>query len=529
MNLGRAPDPALVGAEWHEMRMQRLQNSQSFLEDWLSHPRRDDYWSSGQLSDIQIPVLIVSGWADGNRNTALRAAEQLNNESKIVVGPWIHKYPQMAYPKPRWEFRDEAIRWWNRWLRNDFNNVESIPRLRAFIFNSPRPTAERHSDPGKWVSKSEWKTPKFDEFYISHKGILNMGHNNNPSFKKDLSIFVKTSLDLGSTSGEYFTLKPDAEMAGDQRFDDALSVCFDSKSLKTAQEYLGYPIFEAEVSCEKETAHLVVRIVDVHPDGVSTRVSFGFINLAHRDENASSPKPMPKNGKVRIKIVLDSCGYRFEAGHKIRIALSTSYWPYIFPSASNPGVTIDQSSIRLKLPILENYEEVEMPEPKVQAPLQLRKIDNEKLRMSQQIENELKENQTFETTRMSKKIDKDDSKENQTVGFTNFYEDVPKLLGRQNIFHEINGINTRHRFLKRATSKDFQDGLVLDENNKRKSISEELSGLILGRGSNLVEMNEIANKLIVERIQANTRKLIAKDIEEAKINEKSSTKVKRLV
>lgn len=508
MNLGRAPDPALVGAEWREMRMQRLQNAQSFLEDWLSHPQRDDYWRAGQLSDIQIPVLIVSGWADGNRNTALRAAEQLNNESKIVVGPWIHKYPQMAYPKPRWEFRDEAIRWWNRWLRNDFNNVESIPRFRAFIFNSPRPTAERHSDPGKWVSKSEWKTPKLDEFYISHKGILNMGYNNNPSFKED--IFVKTSLDLGSTSGEYFTLKPDAEMAGDQRFDDALSVCFDSKSLKTAQEYLGYPIFEAEVSCEKETAHLVVRIVDVHPDGVSTRVSFGFINLAHRDENASSPKPMPKNEKVRIKIVLDSCGYRFEAGHKIRIALSTSYWPYVFPSASNPGVTIDQSSIRLKLPILENYEEVEMPEPKVEASLQLRKIDNEKLRMSQQ-------------------IDKDGSKENQTVDLTNFYEDVPKLLGRRNILQEINGINSRRRFLKRATSVDFQDGLILDENKKRASIAEELSGLVFGRRNNLVEMNEIANKFIVERIQANTRKLIAKDIEEAKTNEKNGTKVKRLV
>ena len=72
-----------------------------------------------------IPALVIAGWADGYRNTPLKAVEGLGDKAKALIGPWVHKYPHFAWPKPRADFHGEAIAWWNRWLRDDGTGVES--------------------------------------------------------------------------------------------------------------------------------------------------------------------------------------------------------------------------------------------------------------------------------------------------------------------------------------------------------------------------------------------------------------------
>ncbi|MGO8658178.1 CocE/NonD family hydrolase C-terminal non-catalytic domain-containing protein, partial [Rhizobium ruizarguesonis] len=76
--------------------------------------------------------------------------------------------------------------------------------------------------------------------------------------------------------------------------------------------------------------NLCARLVDVHPDGTATRVAFGVVNFTHRDGNAD-PKPLMPGERVSIRLVLDACGYRFRKGHRIRLSLSTAYWPMILP------------------------------------------------------------------------------------------------------------------------------------------------------------------------------------------------------
>src|SRR4051812_46422055 len=119
------------------MWLERLDKSQAFLEEWLQHQRRDAFYKHGSICDdfsaIQIPVLILAGWADGYRNAPLWAAEELGDKCKAILGPWVHSYPHFAFPKPQWEFHQEAIRWWNRWLRGEPNGAEDIPQVRAYI------------------------------------------------------------------------------------------------------------------------------------------------------------------------------------------------------------------------------------------------------------------------------------------------------------------------------------------------------------------------------------------------------------
>ena len=47
----------------------------------------------------------------------------------------------------------------------------------------------------------------------------------------DHNVYLRSPLDTGTTSGEWFTLKPDAEMAVDQRLDDAGSLTFETAPL----------------------------------------------------------------------------------------------------------------------------------------------------------------------------------------------------------------------------------------------------------------------------------------------------------
>src|SRR5699024_11323785 len=71
------PDPDLVGERWREMWQDRIEHSGLWLETWLQHQRKDEYWRHGSInedySDIEVPVFAVSGWAD-RKSTRLNSS-----------------------------------------------------------------------------------------------------------------------------------------------------------------------------------------------------------------------------------------------------------------------------------------------------------------------------------------------------------------------------------------------------------------------------------------------------------------------
>lgn len=366
----RSPDPDIVGDCWLDMWMERLENEPFFMEEWLSHQRRDAFWKHGSIcedySAFAIPALVIAGWADGYRNPPFLAVEGLGDKAKALVGPWIHKYPHFAWPKPRADFHGEAIAFWNRWLRGENNGIDQLPQMRAYILDGPKPAVRRDVDPGFWVSKDSWSAPEAECFYVDQFGTLLEGMPIPHAPKHD--VYLKSPLDTGTAAGEWFTLKPDAEMAGDQRGDDAGSLTFETAPLTGEKTYLGRPVITLTLSADAELANLCARIVDIHPDGTATRVSFGVINVTHRDGN-EQPKPLIPGEPVRIRLELDACGYRFGEGHRIRLSISTAYWPMVLPPPVDPGVTIDIASLGLAMPLLGQHETFEMKQPDNPDPL----------------------------------------------------------------------------------------------------------------------------------------------------------------
>ena len=364
----RPPDPELVGEGWRDTWIQRL-NTQPFpLENWLLHQRKDDYWKHGSIGenydDIEIPAQVISGWADGYVNAPPAAAANLGN-AKAINGPWIHQYPHFALPKPRLDFLQEAINWWDKWLKGLDNGVEGLPAYRAYILEDSRPLLQHKTEPGRWVSEAELPAPnsrKRNYYLAPNRQLLDI-----PGRTKMKSMM--SPQDCGTSCGDFFTLSPNGEMPTDQRRDDSGSLVFDSGKLHQPIEILGRPILRLKVYIDKPLGNIAVRLNDIHPNGEVSRVSWGVLNLAHRDGN-ESPKPMIPGHSESVEIELNECGYRFMRGHKMRVAISTSYWPMIMPPPEvvTATITLGPDAV-ITLPVRAGVDVYEQAEPEDENPL----------------------------------------------------------------------------------------------------------------------------------------------------------------
>lgn len=364
----RPPDPELVGTEWKKTWLQRLATQPFPLAIWLKHQRKNAYWKHGSVSEnyaaIRTPTLIISGWADGYINAPPAAAANFKVTTRAVNGPWIHKYPHFAWPRPRMDFIAEALGWWDHWLKDVQNQVEALPAYRAYISENVRPQLRREQEPGRWVAQStvpsrqqarEW-------FLAPNRQLLAV-----PAQPVDVSIC--SPQDCGVNCGEIFTLKPESELPGDQRADDAGSLVFDTEVLEQPVEILGRPKLGCKLSIDQTLGNIAVRLNDLHPDGTSTRVSWGVLNLSHRNGN-QQPEAMTPGKTERVEIELDECGYRFLAGHRIRVAISTAYWPMIMPPPMVATATIKLGpETSISLPVRAGGDRIEVAEPEIADPL----------------------------------------------------------------------------------------------------------------------------------------------------------------
>ncbi|MDQ2801687.1 MAG: peptidase S15, partial [Pseudomonadota bacterium] len=159
--------------------------------------------------------------------------------------------------------------------------------------------------------------------------------------------------------------------AGDQREDDAASVLFDSPPLGERIEILGAPVVELDLACDKPRANLIVRLCDVDPDGASLRVSYGVLNLAHRDSH-ERPAPLTPGQRYKVRITLNDTAFALPPGHRVRVALSTAYWPMIWPAPEAAAITLFAGTSALVLPVREPRAEDDalppMPPPETAPP-----------------------------------------------------------------------------------------------------------------------------------------------------------------
>jgi hypothetical protein len=136
----------------------------------------------------------------------------------------------------------------------------------------------------------------------------------------------------------------------DQRVDDARSLTFDSAPLTEKMELLGAAVVQLELAVDKPVAFLMVRLNEVEPEGVSKRLTYGVLNLSHRNGH-EFPEPLEPGRRYRIRIQLQDCAQVLKAGNRIRVACSTTHWPLIWPSPEPVTLTLYAGSSKLELPV----------------------------------------------------------------------------------------------------------------------------------------------------------------------------------
>jgi putative CocE/NonD family hydrolase len=345
------PDPMLVGERWRDMWMERLEKSGFWLETWMRHQHRNHYWKHGSVCEnynaIACPVMAVSGWADGYSNAVFRLMENLSVPRKGLLGPWSHKYPHEGVPGPAIGFLQEVRAWWDRWLKGIENGAENEPMFRVWMQYSVPPTTSYIERPGRWVAEPSW--PSADIRFLQWK--LDVGRLAPGAEEIDEQpLSIQSPLAVGLFAGKWCSYQAPPDLPHDQRQEDGGALVFESGFLDEDLEILGAPTVELELSSNEPVAMVAVRLSDVQPDDKATRITYGLLNLTHRNGH-ENPQPLEPGRRYRITLQLNGVAQRFPRGHRLRLSISTSYWPLAWPPPKPVQLTIYSGTSSLALPV----------------------------------------------------------------------------------------------------------------------------------------------------------------------------------
>lgn len=345
----RPPDPAVVGERWRAMWLERLEHARPPLAIWLAHQRRDAYWTAASvcedISRIQVPVYAVNGWQDSYARNVLPLLEQLSVPKKALIGPWAHDWPHMARPGPVIGFLQEALRWWDHWLKDVDTGIMDEPLLRVWMGSWITPAKRVAAWPGRWAAEACWPPPQARRSTLM---LAAEGLRLEPGEPGDLLICSPQT--TGMRAGYQCSYGQGPDLSDDQRTDDAMSLCFDSQPLEQEWQLLGEPEIELELVSDQPQALLAARLCEVAPDGRSLRLSYGLLNLSHRNGSAS-PQPLEPGRCYRVRLRLCALAHAIAPGHRIRLALSNAYWPIAWPAPAAGSLRVAAGRGMLHLPM----------------------------------------------------------------------------------------------------------------------------------------------------------------------------------
>ncbi|WP_291320680.1 CocE/NonD family hydrolase [Desulfonatronospira sp.] len=346
------PDPEVAGKKWKDMWMERLEGSGLWLRKWLKHQKKDSFWKHASIcedySAIQVPVFAVSGWADGYSNPVFRLIEHLSSPVKGLVGPWGHKYPHMVELGPEIDFPGQCLKWWDKWLKGLETGIMDEPPLRVWMQDTVSPLVSQR--PGRWVAEKAWPSTgiREQEFIVTSYGLDRKSDPETCGWRMD----IQSPLSVGLFGGKWCSYSESTDLPWDQREEDGGALVFETAPLQKRTEILGRPVALLELSSNKPQAMVAVRLSDIGEDGRGTRVTFGLLNLTHRNSH-ESPEELEPDQKYLVRVPMNFIAQSFPAGHRIRLSVSTSYWPVAWPSPEPVKLSLYPGSSRLILPIRE--------------------------------------------------------------------------------------------------------------------------------------------------------------------------------
>src|SRR3984885_5970261 len=299
--------------------------------DYFRHQRNGAFWRAPvrRLQDIQIPCFLIGGLQDGYRDSIPRMLERVPAPVRAWLGPWNHDYPNTSIYGPRVEWRDQAVRWFDHWLKGIDNGVEHDPRLIFYQQHGHPPGAEPQDVPGEWRAES-WPPAGLK----SVSWFLAPNHQLTPAPAAAVTDHLRYVPSGGVEAGFWW-----GELLSDQRPVDAYSLTYDSAPLEEDVAMLGRAHVRLFASADAPLADWFVRLEDVAEDGRVTAITGAGLNGAQR-QSTDQPEPLVPGTEYKLDIDLYLSSWVWAHGHRIRVAVSNAQWPMLWPTPYSMTTTL---------------------------------------------------------------------------------------------------------------------------------------------------------------------------------------------
>ncbi|MGB6308950.1 MAG: CocE/NonD family hydrolase, partial [Steroidobacteraceae bacterium] len=291
--------------------------------NYMKHQRDGAFWRAPlrPIESLQVPAFLIGGLQDGYRDSIPRMLEKVKAPLKAWIGPWNHGYPNGSDYGPMCEWRDQAVRWFDYWLKGRDTGVLKDPRVVIYQQHWHPPEPQPQDVPGEWRAET-WPPAGSAPMTLYLQTDHRLSGEQPGSGRDQLRYTPSAGVEAGFWWGELLT---------DQRPVDAFSLTYDSPALDEDVAILGLPHVSLQVAADARLADWFVRLSDVAPDGRVTMVTGAGINGAQRD-SMSNPQDLVPGKIYSISLDLHLASWVFPKGHRIRIAVSNALWPMNWPT-----------------------------------------------------------------------------------------------------------------------------------------------------------------------------------------------------
>ena len=302
-------------------------------EPWMltykKQQRDGPFWDRASARDkhqrIRIPSFHIGGWYDGYRNSLPRMLEKAAGPVKALIGPWSHAFPNEPYPNPGMEWRREAVRWFDQWLKGIETGIMDEPRFAVYVREWHQPGPYLEFVPGRWRWEQGWPIERIEQRLLYPQPDHGLAETRPAEAVHRLRNVPSTGVEAGGPVMWW------GDVAPDQRPTDAFSLVYDSAPLAEATEILGRPLAKLRVSADAPRANWIARLSDVAPDGTVTLVAGAAFNGSHRN-SAREPEALVPGEWFPLEIEMHLTSWVFPKGHRIRLAVSNAQWPMLWPT-----------------------------------------------------------------------------------------------------------------------------------------------------------------------------------------------------
>ena len=310
----------------------------AFWNEVLAHPHYDDYWQERSLeqhlNDIKPAILVVGGSFDtddcyGALNTyKLIRDNSPKTDLHFVYGPWCHGCWHSTTYKGLGEVS------FPEGLGETFMKDMEYPFFRYYLEGKgtrPDPVRVFCSGGDEWKSMDVWAPSDMPmtPVYLGGDSTISLSapltSDSYSSYVSDPSSPVPFMEDPSRRNRNY--------MAADQTFaskrNDVLT--FTSTPTDTVIVLEGPIKVELDISLSTSDADIVVKLIDVSPDGYQMLLRGDVFPVRYR-KSYSNPEPVEPGQIFSLDFTMNDIAHHLNPGHRLMVQIQSTWFPIVNPS-----------------------------------------------------------------------------------------------------------------------------------------------------------------------------------------------------